>query len=324
VLRLIGEPAVEAKGTDADLGAPARWTCALVNNMPDGAFVATEGQFLDLLGAASGTDVVEVRRYTMEGVPRGERTAEHIAARYVSVADIGRHPPDLLIVTGSEPIEEAIEDEPYWAELAGLLEWGSEHTATMLLSCLSAHAALAVFDGVPRIRLPAKCTGVFDQLADPRHPLTAGLGPSIVLPHSRQNSVAVEAVCAAGYHVSMGSQAVGWSVVSKAIGRCEVVLVQGHPEYKPQSLLSEYRRDVRRYVQHERDGMPRLPLHCAGADDWELLCEIQRRLEAGERDPELVEGFDFDGAAVRAPWPWRDTATRLYANWLAGADTRSD
>jgi homoserine O-succinyltransferase/O-acetyltransferase len=319
-LRLLGAPV----GRGADGGAaPARWTCALVNNMPDGAFVATEGQFLGLLRASSGTDVVAVRRYTMEGVPRGERTAEHIAAGYAPVADIGRHPPDLLIVTGSEPVEEAIEDEPYWAELAGLLEWGSEHTDSMLLSCLSAHAALAVFDGVARVRLPAKCTGVFDQLADDRHPLTAGLGSHIVLPHSRQNTVPVGAVYAAGYHVGMGSKAVGWSLVSKAIGRCRVVLVQGHPEYEPGSLLAEYRRDVRRYVGRERDGIPRLPLHCAGRGDWERLSAIQRRLEEGERDPALIEGFDFDGAAKRAPWPWRDVAKRLYTNWLAGTD-RSD
>ena len=318
-VQLLGAPA----GRGEDAGLPARWTCALVNNMPDGAFVATEGQFLDLLGAASGTDIVAVRRYTMEGVPRGERTAEHIAAGYAPVTDIVGHPPDLLIVTGSEPVEEAIENEPYWAELAGLLEWGSQHTASMLLSCLSAHAALAVFDGVARVRLPAKCTGVFDQLADGRLPLTAGLGSRIVLPHSRQNNVPIEAVCAAGYHVGMGSKAVGWSLVSRTVGRCRVVLVQGHPEYEPGSLLGEYRRDARRYVQHERDGIPRLPLHCAGPADWERLSEIQRRLEAGERDPALVEGFDFDGAALRAPWPWRAMATRLYANWLAEAD-RSD
>ena len=60
---------------------PARWTCAFVNNMPDGAFDATERQFLDLLDAGSGAEAVEVRRYTMAGVPRGERTAARIAER---------------------------------------------------------------------------------------------------------------------------------------------------------------------------------------------------------------------------------------------------
>ena len=69
---------------DASDGGRPRWTCAFVNNMPDGAFDATERQFLDLLDDGSGTDVIEVRRYTMDGVPRGERTAARIAEEYSS------------------------------------------------------------------------------------------------------------------------------------------------------------------------------------------------------------------------------------------------
>jgi homoserine O-succinyltransferase len=321
-LRLI-RAAVEPPA-DEVVDATARLTCGLVNNIPDGAFEATERQFLDLLGASSGPRTIEVRRYTMEGVPRGGRTAERIAAEYLPVADIRRHPPDVLIVTGSEPIEAAIEDEPYWADLVDLLEWGSEHTSSMLLSCLSAHAALTVFDGVARVQLSAKCTGVFEQQADDAHPLTAGLGSAVVLPHSRQNSVPIKEVCGAGYHVGMHSKAVGWSLVSKVVGRCNVVLVQGHPEYEPASLLGEYRRDVTRYVQRERDAMPCLPLHCAGGEDWERLLCLQQRLEDGERDPALFEAFPFVEAGERAPWPWRNVATRLYANWLAGVDKRSD
>jgi hypothetical protein len=43
----------------------------LVNNMPDGAFDATERQYLGLLEEGSGSRRLEVRRYTMSGVPRG-------------------------------------------------------------------------------------------------------------------------------------------------------------------------------------------------------------------------------------------------------------
>ena len=50
----------------------ARLTCAFVNNMPDGAFDATERQFLGLLEEGSGSTVIDVRRYTVAGVPRGE------------------------------------------------------------------------------------------------------------------------------------------------------------------------------------------------------------------------------------------------------------
>ena len=43
----------------------ARWTCALVNNMPDAAFCATERQFVGLLDAGSGSETVVVTRYAM-------------------------------------------------------------------------------------------------------------------------------------------------------------------------------------------------------------------------------------------------------------------
>ena len=123
------------------------------------------------------------------------------------------------MVTGSNPIESRIQDEPYWSDLCGLLRWGSENVPAMVLSCLSAHAALAVFDGVERTTLPVKCTGVFAQEADPTHPLAAGFDGPVVLPHSRLNAVPVEAVTAAGYAVALQSAEVGWSVVTKTVGR---------------------------------------------------------------------------------------------------------
>ena len=238
---------------------PARWTCALVNNMPDAAFGATERQFVGLLDAGSGCETVVLTRHTMAGVPRGERIRARIAAEYRPLDDIISDPPDLLVVTGSNPIESRIEDEPYWSDLHGLLRWGSENVPAMVLSCLSAHAALAVFDGVERTTLPAKCTGVFAQEADPTHPLAAGFDGPVVLPHSRLNAVPVEAVAAAGYAVALQSEEVGWSVVTKTVGRSEVVLVQAHPEYDPSSLVREYGRDVRRYAATSATNCPASP-----------------------------------------------------------------
>ena len=59
-------------GSSADGGSHRSGRrCAFVNNMPDGAFEATERQFLDLLDAGSGCETIEVSRHTMAGVPRG-------------------------------------------------------------------------------------------------------------------------------------------------------------------------------------------------------------------------------------------------------------
>lgn len=302
---------------------PVRRRCALVNNMPDAAFGATERQFVGLLGAASGRERVVVTRHTMAGVPRGDRIRARIAAEYRPLDDITADPPDLLVVTGCNPIESRIQDEPYWSDLCSLLRWGSENVPAMLLSCLAAHAALAVFDGVERTTLPVKCTGVFPQEAAPTHPLTTGLDSPVVLPHSRLNTVPVEAVADAGYAVALQSEEVGWSVVTKTVGSSEAVLVQAHPEYDPSSLLREYHRDVRRYVDHERDELPYLPRDCVAGPDREALRLLHERVVGGDRDPAPVAAFPFDEVGARTPWPWRRPALRLYANLLGTIPLRS-
>jgi homoserine O-succinyltransferase/O-acetyltransferase len=301
-----------------DTGAPgSRWTCALVNNMPDGAFVQTEGQFLDLLDVGSGDQDLDVRLYAMPGVPRGEATALRIAERYLPMSDLYDHPPRMVIVTGANPVEPTLEDEPIWDDLTRLLMWATGAVPSMLLSCLSAHAALTVFDGLERESLPEKCTGVFTQQARAGDPTTKGLGRSVILPHSRVSTVSTDRVQAAGWDIPLASEAVGWSVATKRVGQCDVLLVQAHPEYGPISLLREYERDLRRFVRHERDTLPVLPSNCAAPEDMVRLDELQRRITAGERGPELFESFPFADVEARAPWGWRPVATRLYSNWLA-------
>ncbi|MGO8872960.1 MAG: homoserine O-acetyltransferase/O-succinyltransferase family protein [Acidimicrobiales bacterium] len=303
-------------------GDDVRWTCALVNNMPDSAFEQTERQFVSLLDAGSGCQTVDVRRYALAGVPRGARTAERIAADYLPLAHLHDQPPDLLIVSGANPLERHIEDEPYWSELADLLRWASEHVGSMLASCLAAHATVAVFDGIPREQLTSKCTGVFTQEVDVAHALATGLPGSSVLPHSRRNDVSLAALEDAGYQVTFRSDEEAWSVATGVIGNSSVVLVQGHPEYAPSSLLREYQRDARRYVQHERDQVPCLPARCVGCGDVARLARLHEQV-VERRDPVDVETFPFDEVASRAPWPWRYTATGLYRNWMAGVPRRS-
>jgi homoserine O-succinyltransferase len=110
----LSQAAATGSGRSPKNGGSGGWTCAFVNNMPDGAFDATERQFLDLLDAGSGPRRRRASLRTMSGVPRGERVAARIASEYLPVETMLQDPPDLLIVTGSNPVEERIEDEPYW------------------------------------------------------------------------------------------------------------------------------------------------------------------------------------------------------------------
>jgi homoserine O-succinyltransferase len=66
-----------------------------------------------------------------------------------------------------------------------------------------------------------------------------------------------------------------------------------------------------------------LPKDCATGPDWDALCRLHTRVVGGERNADLVAAFPFDDICVRAPWPWRGTAQRLYANLLGKIPKRS-
>jgi homoserine O-succinyltransferase len=323
-LRLV-EPRTSPSDVSVIDSTPASLlTCAFVNNMPDGAFDATERQFLGLLAEASRGFEVEVRRYTMVGVPRGEATTTRIASDYFSFSEIYRDQPDVLIVTGSNPIELNIQDEPYWNDLVEVLTWARANVRSTLLSCLSAHAALVVFDGAERQRMTEKCTGIYAQQVELDRPLTGGLDTEILLPVSRWNSVADDALENAGYDIVIGSDVTGWSAASRSEDGRQTVLIQGHPEYDPSSLLREYRRDAGRYVRSERDEAPPLPYHCVSPDDWELLVRFHQDVVLNARDAQAFDGFPFDELGSRTPWPWRALATRLFTNWVTSVVQEKD
>jgi homoserine O-succinyltransferase len=290
--------------------------------MPDSAFEATERQFAELLGAGSGRRPLRVRLFTLPGIPRSDAISEQIATRYSPLEELEHHAPDLLVVSGANPVESRIQDELFWDDLARLLSWASDHVPSMLLSCLSAHAALTVFDGIERRPLATKCTGVFAQMADPASPLAADLGRAIRLPHSRWNDVPMTTMRAAGYDLPLYSEEVGWSVATRKVGRSSVVLMQAHPEYGATNLLREYERDARRYVVGERDALPVLPQRCVSRGDWSDLVQLQQRILDGEREPALIESFPFRAVGSRARRTWRKVSIRLFANMLASVPSK--
>ncbi len=103
-----------------------------------------------------------------------------------------------------------------------------------------------------------------------------------------------------------------------------MVLVQGHPEYDPSSLLREYRRDAGRYVRGERDETPYLPYHCVAPQDWERLERFHRDVVLDQRDRDVFDTFPFDDLGASAPWPWRSMATRFFTNWVSSVTQEED
>jgi homoserine O-succinyltransferase len=292
---------------------------ALVNNMPSAAFDATEQQFVDLLRAAAseiGGTTVRLSRYSLPGLERTAELSERLARESSPIEHIYGTRPDGLIVTGTEPLAEDLRAEPYWGALAELVSWAARETASAVVSCLAAHAAALVFDGIERETLPAKCSGVFVQDVAGGHPLTEGLGPKVHMPHSRLNDLPSAKLQSAGYTNLVESTEMNWTVAVKDQGDCTFVLVQGHPEYSTTSLLREYRRDLQRYLRDERPHVPSIPVGYLDAEGRRLLEGFESRVLSLPRDFELMNEFPFEPVAERLVNTWQGSGTRLYANWL--------
>jgi homoserine O-succinyltransferase/O-acetyltransferase len=299
----------------------AQITVALVNNMPDAAFVDTEGQFRRALARYGAP--IELELYAMAGIVRSEAIAAEIRSRYRALDELWASSPDALIVTGTEPVQTQLPFEPYWPYLARLLEWAADSVPTTLLSCLAAHASVLMFDGIERVPRAVKCSGVFQGPVSRDHPLADGLPEHVPVPHSRVNDIPEDALVEAGYEILIGSGSgdPGWSVASRRQGDTLFVLCQGHPEYGTESLLKEYRRDVRRSL-FGRGAVPypSSPTGYFGPAGRALLEQFSQRASAPDIDAEqLFASFPYGELAAGLENTWSEPAAKLYTNWLGSS-----
>ncbi len=112
----------------------------LVNNMPDAALRATELQFARLLKASAGALDVRLRLFSLRSIPRSEDARARMAGFYDDAGFLQAANIDALIVTGAQPVTTDLRDEPYWAELAHLIDWAEIGTISTLFSCLAAQS----------------------------------------------------------------------------------------------------------------------------------------------------------------------------------------
>ncbi|HEV8439247.1 MAG TPA: homoserine O-succinyltransferase [Methylomirabilota bacterium] len=286
----------------------------LINNMPDAALEATERQFLALLDAAADDIVVRLTLYALPDVPRADAGRRHVSTFYSGLADLWDSHLDGLIVTGTEPRAPNLMHEPYWGSLTRVLEWAERHTHSTVWSCLAAHAAVLHLDGVGRRALSDKRFGVFPCARVSEHPLTAALSPRLSMPHSRWNDVPEDALTSCGYRVLTRSPVAGTDMFVKQ-RRSLFVFFQGHPEYEGNTLLLEYRRDVRRFLRGERESYPPMPVGYfdpATVAAWTVV----RERALSDRREEVLADLPTALAAGTVTNTWRSAATRVYRNWL--------
>jgi len=293
----------------------------LLNNMPDSALVQTERQFRRLIGPG-----VELRLFSLDTVPRGPLARAHLDRFYATrgkradeaLAEAGL---DALVVTGAEPKAKHLADEPFFPALAAVVDWADANGIPTLFSCLAAHAAVLHLDGIERRPLPTKHSGVYACTTVADHPVLAGMPSRVPVPHSRWNDLPEQALIDRGYRILRRSERVGVDLFVRE-GGTPMVFLQGHPEYDGDTLAREYRRDVGRFLDGERDTCPALPENYY-ADEAALCLDTFAAVARADRSPALHADFPTMAATPPRPADWQEGAAGLFRNWLALVSARA-
>jgi homoserine O-succinyltransferase len=299
-----------AKGT-----VPAkRIVVGLLNNMSAGAMDGTERQFIALLESASEGLSIEFKRFAMPEILNGDSGSLYRDRGYESSESLPSAHVDGLIVTGREPTTPDLRNEPYWNSFVQALEWAKSGTVSTIWSCLAAHAAVLHLDGIQRIRSERKHSGIYPCTRVSDHVIATGVPLQFRCPHSRWNGLREADVMRAGYEVITTTE--GGEVDCFLRQRKSLfVFFQGHPEYHPETLLMEYRRDVVRFLKGESAVYPGVP---RGYFDRAATAELTGiELQASERRHEetLAQVGSVLSSAEKQNG-WHAATSLLYRNWL--------
>jgi homoserine O-succinyltransferase/O-acetyltransferase len=290
-----------------------------VNNTSDRALASTEAQFTRLLCSTAHEFDIYLRFFVCAEIARSNRPTTAMGEPYCDISELFSSWVDALIITGMEPQATRLEDEPVWLRLTELLEWAECHRVPTICSCLAAHIAVLHQDGIPRSRQTDKLSDVFDcELAIPSHPLMMGLPPRWSVPHSRYYGIADAPLAAKGYRILSRSALAGADIFAKDPG-AQFLYFQGHPEYDPDTLLREYRRDVRRFLTGERDEYPVAPQRYFEPRTADALAALRQEAMKGSRDPRALDRVRELIRGAVMPTPWDAVARKVYANWLETA-----
>lgn len=288
----------------------------LLNIMPDAALEATERQFFRLVGACNQIAQFHVHPFTIDGLPRGEAAAAHIAQYYEPFDNIKRDGLDALIISGANVTHPRLPQEDFWQPLTEVFAWAKENVTSVLCSCLATHALIEYCYGIERTRLPAKRWGVYQhRLTDRTHPLVAEINTRFDVPHSRFNEVFQRDMEAKGLKVLAVSPEAGVHLAVSPDG-FRIVFFQGHPEYDDISLLKEYKREILRYHRGEIDEYPPFPVNYFTGEAQSIFSAYRRHVIESRQSGAPLQAFPEQQVLPMIDNTWRDTARALFDNWL--------
>jgi homoserine O-succinyltransferase len=118
-----------------------------------------------------------------------------------------------------------------------------------------------------------------------------------------------------GYTVLTSSPDAGVDLFVKQKKKSLFVHFQGHPEYGAQTLLKEYRRDIKRFLRAERTTYPSMPQGYFSPYATHGMSKF-RELAISQRTEETMSSFPENDALAGLHPTWHPSSRSVYRNWL--------
>ena len=251
---------------------------AILNLMP--VKITTETDLIRLLSNSPlqvELDFIKLSSHISKNTPK-----EHMQAFYKDFNLILHNKYDGLIITGAPVEQMPFEEVIYWKELTEIFSWARTNVTSSIFICWGAQAALYHYYGIPKYPLNKKMFGVFKHTKDnSMNPILRGFDDVFYVPHSRHTEIRREDILKVPeLSILSESDESGVYMVAALNGR--EFFLTGHSEYSPDTLDTEYKRDLAKHLPIE------IPKNYYTDDNPD--------------NPPLVR--------------WRSQANMLFVNWL--------
>jgi homoserine O-succinyltransferase/O-acetyltransferase len=222
-------------------------------------------------------DFMKIKSHTSKNTP-----IEHMKQFYKTFHSMRDQKYDGMIITGA-PVEQLdFEEVTYWEEMKEIFDWAKHHVTSTLYICWAAQAGLYHDYGIPKYPLDKKMFGVFKhRMNDSQNAIFRGFDDEFYVPHSRHTEICRQDILQVPELTLLSeSEDSGVYMVMARNGR--EFYITGHSEYSPNTLDTEYKRDLEKGLSIE-----------------------------------IPQNYYTDDDPSKAPLvKWRAHANLLFANWL--------
>lgn len=221
---------------------------------------------------------MKLKSHTSKNTP-----VEHMQMFYKDFDELKEQKFDGMIITGAPVEQMEFEDVNYWEEITNIFKWSRTHVTSTMYICWAAQAGLYYHYNIPKYPLDKKMFGIFSQHAvcKEAYPIFRGFDDIFNMPHSRHTEIHREDIINSPYVTLLAeSEESGVSMVMARDGR--EFFITGHMEYNPDTLDTEYKRDM------------------------------------GKRDDvEMPKNYYIDNNPAKGPKvSWRAHANLMFTNWI--------